>query len=337
VPKLSVIIPCYFNEANIPLTLPVLLANERTFPEDTDIEYVLVDDGSKDNTLRELLNLQKQYPHKVKVVKLARNVGSYNAILAGMNHATGDCLTIITADLQDPPELMTRMYQYWQKGVKLVIAHRQDREEGWLSRVFSNTFHSLMRRLALPDVPSGGFDYVLFDRQLRDELVRMDEKNTNILYLLTWLGFDYVSIPYTRRKRAVGKSRWTLQKKIKLFIDSFVAFSFFPIRVISITGLLLGFTALLYGIFVIIARLTGLVQLEGWSSVMVVLLFVSSFQMIALGVIGEYVWRSLDASRKRPPYVVDEVYGPETGGRETGERRKGDRKPAGEKYPGTVD
>lgn len=307
-PKLSVIIPCYFNEENIPVTMEALLANERKFADRPEFEYVLVDDGSKDKTLEALLALQRQFPEKIKVIKLAKNVGSYNAVLAGMHYVTGDCLVIFTADLQDPPELMPLMYDYWKKGLKLVIANRQERQESFLSRLFSETFHYLMRKFALPSIPPGGFDYLLFDIQLKEEVLKMEEKNTNVLYLFTWLGFDHVSIPYTRKKRTVGKSKWTLQKKIKLFIDSFVAFSFFPIRVISVTGLVLGFIALLYGIFVIVARLTGLIAVEGWTSLMVVLLFVSSFQMIALGIIGEYVWRSLDASRKRPPFIVDEVF-----------------------------
>jgi dolichol-phosphate mannosyltransferase len=305
-PKLSIIIPCYFNEANIPVTMPVLLENETLFPADVQVEYVLVDDGSKDNTLDELLRFQKQFPQKVQVIKLARNFGSYNAILAGLAHATGDCHVILAADLQDPVELMPKMYEYWQKGIKLVIANRQDREEE--NTLFTNIFHSLMRKLALPQAPAGGFDFVLFDKQLKDELVKLNEPNTHIFYLLTWLGFDYVNIPYTRRKRTVGASRWTLTKKIKLFIDSFTAFSFFPIRVISVLGILLGAIALLYGCLLIVAKLSDLFPVQGWTSVMVVLLFVSAFQMMGLGIVGEYVWRSLEASRKRAPYIVDEVF-----------------------------
>lgn len=306
--KISYIIPCYYNEGNIPVTSKTLLENEARFPEGTEFEYVFVDDGSKDNTLGELLKFYEQCPEKVKVVKLASNVGSFNAILAGMHHATGDCNAMLAADLQDPPELIPQMMEHWAKGYKLVIANRQDREESFGQKLFSNTYHYLIKRFALRHVPEGGFDLVLFDRQLKDEIVKIDEKNTNVLYLLTWLGFEYVNIPYVRRKRDIGKSRWTLKKKIKMFIDSFVAFSFFPIRAISVTGTILGLIAFLYGIFVIIAKFTNLIPVEGWTTMMVVLLFVSSFQMIALGIIGEYVWRALDSSRNRPNFVVDKVF-----------------------------
>jgi len=306
--KLSIIIPCYFNEGNIPVTGKELIDNEKLFSAGTEFEYVFVDDGSKDNTLSELLKFKESYKEKVKVVKLAGNVGSFNAILAGLSVATGDCNAILAADLQDPPELIPKMYNYWQNGVKLVIANRQDREESFGQKILANTYHSLVKNFAIKNAPRGGFDLVLFDTQLKDEILKINEKNANILYLLTWLGFDYVQIPYVRKKRQIGKSRWTVGKKIKMFIDSFVAFSFFPLRLISITGLIMGFIAMGYGIFIIVARLFNQVEVEGWSSIMVVLLFVSSFQMIALGIIGEYVWRGLDASRNRPNYVIDKVY-----------------------------
>jgi polyisoprenyl-phosphate glycosyltransferase len=306
--KISFIIPCYYNEENLPETIAVLIANEKLFPADVAFEYVMIDDGSKDNTLNLLLEFKGKYQDKVRVLKLSGNFGSYNAILAGMNYATGDCNVILAADLQDPPELIPEMYEHWKNGVKLVIANRKDREEPYMQKVFSNLYHRLIKNLALHNVPDGGYDLVLFDKKLRDEVVKIDESNTNQLYLLSWLKYDYVNIPYVRKKREIGKSKWTLQKKIKLFIDSFVSFSFFPIRLISAMGLILGLISFLYGIFIVIARLTGLVPIQGWAALMAVLLFVSSFQMIALGIIGEYVWRALDAARKRPNFVIEKIY-----------------------------
>jgi dolichol-phosphate mannosyltransferase len=305
-PKLSIIIPCYYNEENIPVTSLELIENEKNFPPEVTFEYVMVDDGSRDGTWRELGKFKEKYPDKVQIIKLAGNVGSYNAILAGMNFATGDVTSVIAADLQDPPELMVKMYEYWQKGIKLIMANREDREDSFGQKLFSNTYHGLMRKLAIPSIPKGGFDFVMFDRQLREEVVKMNEKNTNTLYLLPWMGYEYVCIPYVRRERKIGKSRWTLQKKIKLFVDSFVSFSYVPVRTISIIGMLLGMIALGYGLFIIFARLFGFITEDGWSATMVVLLFVSSFQMVGLGVIGEYVWRNLDASRNRPIYIVEE-------------------------------
>ena len=306
--KLSVIVPCYFNEDNIPVTVRELVANEANFPADVSFEYVLVNDGSGDDTIGALQRAQAAYPGKIRIVDLAANVGSYNAIVAGMAHATGDCQAVITADMQDPPELMVQMYAYWQKGFKLVIGNRQDREETGPSQWFAQLFHWLMKHLALKNIPDGGFDFVFFDRQVSQQVVAMQERNSNVFYLMVWLGFAYVNIPYTRRKREIGKSRWTLSKKIKLLVDSLLAFSFVPIRAISVLGLGLGFVALVYGLYVIALKVARPEEPAGWTTLMVVMLFVSAFQMIALGVIGEYVWRGLDAARKRPLYVVRDVY-----------------------------
>lgn len=310
-PKLSIIIPCYYNEENLPVTMSTLIGNEASFPPGTTFEYVLVDDGSGDNTYQVQQSLRAQYPDRVKVVKLAGNIGSYNAMVAGMEYATGDANVIISADLQDPPELMPQMWDYWlNKGLKLVIANRQGRDEGAVKNFFANTFHGLMKKLALPNTPEGGFDFVLFDRQIKDRILGMSERNTNIFYLMVWMGYAYVNIPYIRRQRDIGQSRWTLQKKVKLLIDSLLSFSFFPIRAITVTGLTLGTVAFFYGLYVLGLRLFGTINVPGWSALMVVVLFVSTFQMIALGIIGEYVWRALDAARKRPLYIVERFHDP---------------------------
>jgi len=307
-PKVSVIIPCYYNEENIPVTGSKLIEVEASFPAGTEIEYVFVDDGSKDKTLEALLDFKKKYGERVRIVKLAGNVGSYNAIVAGMEYATGDCLTVISADLQDPPELIPKMYDYWQKGIKFVVASRNDREEPFFSKFFSNLYHSLIKKLALKNIPKGGFDFVLFDKKLKDELLKMKEKDTNSLYLLAWMNFDMVNIPYTRAKREIGRSRWTLKKKMKLFIDSFVSFSFFPLRLITVLGFIIGFVALIYSGIIIAQKINGKIPVSGWSSMMLIVLLTSSFQMIAIGILGEYLWRVLEAARNRPLYVVEKVY-----------------------------
>jgi glycosyltransferase involved in cell wall biosynthesis len=305
--KLSIIIPCYFNAENIPQTTMTLLDLEKTFPEKTEFQYILVDDGSKDNTWSEMLKFKTKYPDKVTLVKLAGNVGSYNAILAGMEFAKGDVCTMLAADLQDPPELIPQMFDYWLKGIKLIICNRSDREEGLLQKLFSNSFHYLIRKLGNKNLPPGGFDLVMFDISLNNEVVRIKEKNTNTLFLLPWLGYEYVTIPYVRRKREVGVSRWTFSKKVKLFIDSFVSFSFFPLRLISVSGLLLGLASLIYLFILLILKLQGKITIEGWSMMMAVILLTASFQMVALGVLGEYIWRILDQVRNRPIYVVEEL------------------------------
>lgn len=306
--KLSIIIPCYFNEENILHTSEVLIENEKLFPSDVTFEYVMVDDGSEDQTLEALKRFKSDYPDKVKIVKLSGNFGSYNAIQAGMKFATGDCNIVIAADLQDPVELMPVMFKHWQNGLKLVIANRDSRKDNWTSRIFSEWYQNLIKRYALKSLPKGGFDYCLFDKKLREQVVELNEKNTNSLYLLLSLNYPFVCIPYTRQHRTIGKSRWTLKKKLNLFIDSFLSFSYAPLRFITTIGLVLGILSFLYAIVVLFARVTGKIQVEGFTALMLVFLLVSSFQMIAIGIIGEYLWRNLEATRKRPPYIVDEIF-----------------------------
>ena len=308
-PKITVITPCYFNELNIPDYANRMIENEKIFPTDVTFEYLLIDDGSKDGTWNEMVKFQILYPEKVKIIKLVRNFGSTNAVFSSLPYSTGNCNVVISADLQDPPELILKMYENWQKGFKLVLANRTNREEPFLQKFVSNTTHKLVQKFGLKNLPDGGFDMNLFDVEIKDILIKMDEKNTFFPFLLMWLGYEFVSIPYVRRKRELGTSTYTLSKKIKAFVDSFVAFSFFPIRLISVSGLILGILAFIYGLIVIFGKVFGFVDSTGWSSMMVVILFVSSFQMIALGIIGEYVWRGLEASRNRPSYLIEKKLG----------------------------
>jgi dolichol-phosphate mannosyltransferase len=163
-----------------------------------------------------------------------------------------------------------------------------------------------MSKYALPGWPKGGFDFVLLDRQVTNELSNIKEKNRHTLNLIYWLGYDRVMIPYTRQKRIHGKSQWTMTKKIKLFIDAFISFSYFPIRFISFVGLITAFLSFIYGCFVLISYLFGNIPIKGYTPIILVITFLLGLIMIMLGIIGEYLWRTLDETRSRPLYVVDE-------------------------------
>ncbi len=308
-PRVTVIVPCFENELNVTVTTTTLIHNESLFEKDFQFEYIFVDDGSKDGTFKKLLEFHAQYPKKVKIIKLSRNFGSTNAVFAALSHSSGDCNVVLSADLQDPPELMVKMVEFWKKGFKLVVASRIGREEPLLQRIISNTTHFLIRKLALKNLPQAGFDMNLFDQEIGKILLQMRDKNSFFPYLLMWLGYEFASIPYVRKKRELGVSSYTFWTKLKAFIDSFVAFSYTPIRAISVIGLSLGVIAFCYAIFVIVGHMAGLVPVEGWTSTMVVILFVASFQMIALGIIGEYVWRALDEAKGRPNFVIERVIG----------------------------
>lgn len=304
--KFSIVIPIYFNELNIPHTVPRLKKLQEILPE-FELEFIFVDDGSKDNSLSLLLK-EKEEDSRIKVVRLSKNFGSMSAVQAGLHYVTGDCIGIISADLQDPPELFAEMISKWESGSKVVMATRSDREESFSQKLFSNSYYYLMNRFAIKDYPNGGFDFVLIDRQVVDELNTMNEKNTNIMSLIFWVGHKQETVPYIRQQRQYGKSRWTLSKKIKLFIDSFVSFSYAPIRFMSLIGFITAVLSFLYGVVVIISAILGTATLQGWTTIIGLITFLLGLIMVMLGIIGEYLWRILDETRRRPSYIVDEYY-----------------------------
>jgi dolichol-phosphate mannosyltransferase len=297
----------YYNELNLLDTIPQLLGLADKLAE-YRLELVFVDDGSGDRSLEILLDFQSKYPGTIKVVKLTRNFGSMSAIQAGFSVATGDCVGMISADLQDPPELFLEMIGHWEKGTKAVFAIRQDREEPFLQKLFSNTYYSLVRNYAVPGYPDGGFDFFLVDRQIVAEINRIREKNTNLMTLIYWLGFKPIMIPYVRRARKKGKSRWTLRKKMKLFVDTFVAFTFFPIRTLSVIGFIVALSSFGYGAFILLYWLFFSIEVKGWVPTMLIITFTTGLQMTMLGVLGEYLWRTLDEVRGRPNFVIDQIY-----------------------------
>ncbi len=305
--KISIIVPIYYNELNIPHLYEEMKAKilSRT---DFEAEIVCVDDGSKDGSYKALLELREK-DERFKIVKLSRNFGSHTAILAGFAHATGDCMTMVAADLQEPLEIIIEMYEKWKQGKKVVIAVRKDREDGFFQKLFSNTYYSLMQKYALKDMPKGGFDCFFIDKKVRDVLVTMSEKNSSIVGQVLWTGFEMDKIYYVRKKREIGKSKWTFSKKIKLFIDSFMAFSYVPIRFISTLGIFISIIGFISAIFLIANKLIYDVPVQGWTTMMITVLILSGIQMLTLGVIGEYLWRNFDETRGRPTYIVEETHG----------------------------
>lgn len=306
-PKLSIVIPVYFNELNLPSLYQNLHDNVLTNNQ-AEYEIIFVDDGSGDNSYHELRKIAA-VDNRVKILKLSRNFGSHVAILAGLNYITGDCATVISADLQDPPEIITRMFEKWLEGNKVVLAVRADREEPWLQKTISNTFYRLMKQFALKNMPLGGFDCFLIDRCVVENITGMNEKNSTLMGQILWCGYKTDAIKYFRKKREVGKSRWTLSKKIKYFIDSFLAFSFTPIKTISTLGILFSLLGFCWAIIIIVNKFLNNIPVEGYTSLTVIVLILSGVQLITLGVIGEYLWRNFDESRKRPTFIIEETVG----------------------------
>lgn len=305
--KISVVVPVYHNAPSLPVLHQRLAAVAAQVPQ-SEFEFLFVDDGSRDNSFSVLKELATG-DSRVKVLRLVRNFGSNAAIVAGLSYAQGDCTVMITADLQDPPELIVDMVAKWREGTKVVLAARAERHDPFISRLSADVFNWLFKRLVFPNFPPGGFDFWLADQEVVRALVKTAGTNTYVMGLLLWLGYPSVTLTYTRGDRLFGKSQWTLGKKIKYFLDAFVGFSYLPLRMASFIGIVLATLGFLYAAFVIVAKIVYGFPAEGWTSLMVVVLLVSGTQLVMLGIVGEYVWRNLDEARQRPLFLVGEALG----------------------------
>ncbi len=295
--KISVIIPCYNSEVNIPDTSAELLKLKSDIEsKNIDVEFVMVEDGSTDGTMTELLKFKEKFPNQVMIIQLAGNWGSYNALLAGCHYATGDACVQLHIDLQDPPEYIPEMIDHWLKGNKLVIGQRVKREEDFFYLMTAGLYHWLIKKFALPYIPEGGYDLILFDREICDHIVRMNETNTNLVYLMSWLRYPYVAIPIVRRKRVKGESGWTFSKRVKLVIDSFVSFSYFPVRVVTFLAILSVIIFLVSSVLVF--AVYGFALLAWFVSLIAMMI------LLSLSIVAEYLWRTLETSRKRPHFIV---------------------------------
>lgn len=301
----SIVVPVYHNAASLPDLLAKFQELAVKNAGDT-FEFVFVDDGSRDNSFEVLQTLAAHEP-RIRVVKLSRNFGSNAALLAGLDQARGEVVAAIAADLQDPPELIDEMLMHWRQGRKVVLAARESREDPGLTSLMADTFYRLFRRFAIKTMPKRGFDFFLIDRQVCDLIKMIQENNAYLMGLILWLGFDPYVIYYHRREREkrYGRSMWTFTRKLKYFVDSFVAFSYMPVRASSLLGISISFVGLLYAVVVVIARIFFDVRAEGWASIMVVLLIVSGVQLLMIGILGEYLWRNLDETRRRPRFIIE--------------------------------
>jgi dolichol-phosphate mannosyltransferase len=303
--RFSIVVPVYHNAASLPDLLARLQALALRHPGDA-FRFVFVDDGSKDDSFAVLLGLAKAEP-RVTLLKLSRNFGSNAALLAGLAEADGDAVATISADLQDPPETLDAMLALWRDGRKVVLAAREERDDSPASAFLAGVFYRLFRKYAIATMPEGGFDFFVVDRTVRELLLGIQESNAYLMGLVLWLGFDPAVVPFRRlaREPRYGTSMWGFGRRVKYFIDSFVAFSYVPIRAASLLGLLVSAAGLLYALFIVFAHFALDLKVQGWASLMIVLLVVSGAQLLVMGMIGEYLWRNLDETRRRPRYIVE--------------------------------
>lgn len=301
--KVSIVIPVYYNQDNLP-PLYDDLKNKLFIHNEYEWEVVMVNDGSKDASF-EVMKELASHDQRIKIYSLSRNFGSHAAILCGLSKCTGDCAIIKAADLQEPTEMVLDMLDSWKKGNNVVLAVREDRQEGKGQTLFANLYYWLVRKTSLPAMPKGGFDVYLLDRKVISVLMQLDEKNSALTGQILWSGFKTDKIYYTRLQREIGKSRWTLKKKIRLVTDTLFSFSTLPITMVSAIGTLSCIGALIWAVVVLICKLTGFIDVSGWTTLFVFNLFSFGVIMLTLGILGGYLWRAFDASRNRPPYIIE--------------------------------
>jgi len=302
----SVVIPVYYNEGSLPLLFAELLQVERKLLEkQIQLELIFVDDGSGDGSWQQLLKIKEQR-EATRLIKLTRNFGAIHACKTGVSFVTGDCFTILAADLQDPPELIYAMIDKWLAGAKYVLCARQGRDDPLGSKIFSYLYYRLVRLLVSPNYPSEGYDLALMDRAILPYFSGSG-KNAYTPLLVYWLGFRPEVIFYRRRQRAHGKSRWTFWKKFNALVDSLAGFSILPIRLVSLVGFLVSFGSFGYGSVILVNGILGRIKVRGFATMVTLMAFLLGVIIIMLGMIGEYLWRIFDEVNKRPEAVIDEI------------------------------
>lgn len=304
--KVSIVIPVYYNQDNLRPLYADMFA-KLLHHDEYEWEIVMVNDGSKDESYAVMKELAEK-DKRIKIYSLSRNFGSHAAILCGLSKCTGDCAVVKAADLQEPTEMVLEMVDSWRKGNNVVLAVRKDRQEGKGQTLFANLYYWLVRKAALPDMPCGGFDVYLLDRKVINVLQQFDEKNSALTGQILWSGFRTEKIYYTRLQREIGESRWTLRKKIRLVTDTLFSFSTLPIMIVSIIGTLSCFGAAAWAVLVLIFKLMGLIDVSGWTTLFIFNLLSFGIIMLTLGILGGYLWRAFDASRNRPPYIIEDEH-----------------------------
>lgn len=304
--RISFVIPVFRNQGSITPTYDKITSLFKRVLPRCEYEFVFVNDGSDDNSMEELMAIHKS-DGNAKVLSFSRNFGQVPAVIAGLKYVTGDASIIMSADLQEPIELIEKMIVEWEKGNEIIICSRQEREDGFWAAAFSKVFYTLMK-LGNPRMPRGGFDFMLIDQKAVEELNRIDERNRFFQGDVLWLGFGVKFIRYNRIKREIGKSQWTLSRKIKYFIDGMVNTSYLPIRFMSLLGFITACLGFLYAGLIVYNRLVHNFPFKGWAPIMVLILIIGGLIMLMLGFIGEYIWRIYDESRKRPVYIIKEKH-----------------------------
>lgn len=301
---ISIVIPVYNNQETLKETCDKIIREYKINFKHLELEIIPVNDCSTDNSWDEIVKLKKEYKKILNPIKLSRNFGQLGALFAGFNHAKGDAVICISADLQDPIELISTMVKSWENDAEIVICYRENRTDGVLTKIFSK-FAYFISRLSYPDLPSGGFDYWLMSKRVCKMLCSFKGRHNFIQGYLVSVGFSKVFIPYTRKERPHGKSGYSFKKKIKIILDFLVDSSYIPIRFMSSLGIITAFSGLIYSLFITYAWFSDQTPFPGWAPIMIMVMVIGGIIMTMLGILGEYIWRIYDNSKDFPLFIVD--------------------------------
>ena len=305
--RISIVIPCFDEVAVLPALFAKLGELARANPG-FQWEFVCVNDGSGDRTLAWLLEEQARFEGELVVVDLSRNFGKEAALSAGLATACGDAVIPFDADLQDPPELIPRLIELWERGNDVVLARRADRNsDSWMKRVAARGFYRLHNAASDVTVPPDVGDFRLMDRAVVDVLNALPENRRFMKGLFAWAGFRTASVEYSRPARAEGASRFNARSLVQLAVEGFTSFSLAPLRIASALGLVVAILSMAYGAWIVIRTLALGIDVPGYASLLTAILFLGGIQLVCLGILGEYLGRAYLESKRRPAYIIRSV------------------------------
>lgn len=300
---ISCVVPVYNEEQVIAQFIPALDATLRELG--FDYEIIVVDDGSRDNTLAIVHQLRQQYP--MRYIRFSRNFGKEKALSAGLTHAQGDAVILIDADFQHPLPVIKEFITQWQAGYDMVYGVRKGREdEAWLKRVCANAFYRLTSHINRVNIPANAGDFRLLDRKVVDALQKLPERNRFMKGLYSWVGFKHIAVPFEVQPRANGKTHWNYYSLLDLAITGITSFSAFPLRLIALGGIAIALLAFLYGLWIVLSTLLFGIITPGWATIVTAIMFFGGLQLFAIGIVGEYIGRIFDEVKQRPHYIIDE-------------------------------
>ncbi len=303
----TIVVPAHDEEDSLRELVGRVLVAVEAIP-DIDAELILVDDGSRDATYTLMVALASS-DDRVKVVQLSRNFGHQVALTAGIQHAAGDAVVVMDADLQHPPELIGEFVRLWREGYEIVYGVMQQRPEGWFKQASARSFYAILRRLTRVEMPAAAGDFRLVDRVAIDAFLAMRERDRYVRGMFAWLGFRQIGVDYVPVPRSRGQSKYNVTRMVGLALDAIFSFSIYPLRIVLAIGLLVSLVSFIFGVISGISKYVGIYTVPGWATLVVVTTFIGGFQLIVLGGIGEYIGRIYEEVKRRPLYVVRRTHG----------------------------